>query len=256
LTFEPARRFTVAVVTGLRISQAVAATGVPATTLRYWEQIGLLESTRTPAGYRSYDARTVERLRFISAAKRLDLSLEAIRDLVAAWEDDTCRSVKNRMRPLVAERITDAERASDDLAHLASTLRASLERLDRLPDRDTHCDPSCTFLGEPDPLAEAAPVACSLTGPDRRAQVGRWRDLLGAARVTRASGIARIEVQAESAEQLVALVRDEQSCCAFFGFRLEFHGPTLTLTVTAPGATGDAALDDLIHGRDAEPTAP
>jgi len=246
----------VAVVTGIRISQAVAATGIPATTLRYWEQIGLLESDRTAAGYRSYDARTVQRLRFISTAKRLDLSLEAIRDLVAAWEDDTCRSVKNRMRPLVAERIADAERTSDELAHLASTLRAGLERLDRLPDRDTPCDPSCTFLDEPQSPAEPPPVACSLGGPDRGAQIERWRALLATAGVTRTPGIARIEVDAEVAEQLVALVRDEQRCCPFFGFRLDFRGPTLTLTVTAPGAAGDAALDELVDGRAAAPAAP
>jgi DNA-binding transcriptional MerR regulator len=239
-------------VTGLRISQAVQATGIPATTLRYWEQVGLLECVRTPTGYRSYDQRTVERLRFISAAKRLDLSLEAIRALVAAWEGESCRSVKGRMRPLVAERIADAERARDDLAHLASNLRAGLERLDRLPDRDTHCDPSCAFLGDVEP----APLACSLTGQDRHAQLERWRRLLADARVTRAPGTAQLEVGAESAEQLAALVRDEQGCCPFFGFRLDFHGPTLTLTVTAPDGAGDVALDDLLGARPAEPAVP
>ena len=44
----------------LRIGELAAATGVSARSLRYYEQQGLIASTRTPAGHRRYDARTVE----------------------------------------------------------------------------------------------------------------------------------------------------------------------------------------------------
>ncbi len=53
--------------TGLKIKDVADASGFSANTLRYYEQIGLLpESVRTPAGYRTYDQRTLDRLAFIS----------------------------------------------------------------------------------------------------------------------------------------------------------------------------------------------
>lgn len=57
----------------MRISQLAERSGVPATTLRFYEGAGLLPADRTPAGYRSYDEDAVERLAFIGAAKRLGL---------------------------------------------------------------------------------------------------------------------------------------------------------------------------------------
>jgi DNA-binding transcriptional MerR regulator len=53
--------------------------------LRYYEEIGLLAPERSDAGYRIYDRRDEERLRFIGRAKRLGLSLEEIGSLVAVW---------------------------------------------------------------------------------------------------------------------------------------------------------------------------
>ncbi|MGU3500710.1 MerR family DNA-binding transcriptional regulator [Mycobacterium sp. C31M] len=41
--------------TDMRISQLAARSGVPATTLRYYESAGLLRAGRTAAGYRIYD---------------------------------------------------------------------------------------------------------------------------------------------------------------------------------------------------------
>jgi DNA-binding transcriptional MerR regulator len=81
-------------VTGYRISELAERTGFPASTLRYYEQQGLLPAVaRTSGGYRSYDERTVERLSFIARAKQLDLPLDEIRDLAAVWDDGACAPV-------------------------------------------------------------------------------------------------------------------------------------------------------------------
>jgi DNA-binding transcriptional MerR regulator len=54
-----------AMTTGLKIKQVADASGFTTATLRYYEQIGLLpEASRTPAGYRMYDQRTLDRLAF------------------------------------------------------------------------------------------------------------------------------------------------------------------------------------------------
>jgi hypothetical protein len=57
--------------------------GVEATTIRYYEGIGLLaEPKRTPAGYRDYDETAAVRLRFIQAAQSLGLTLGEIREVL------------------------------------------------------------------------------------------------------------------------------------------------------------------------------
>lgn len=64
---------------GLLIGDVAKRTGVPAPTIRYYEEIGLLPSPpRSGAGYRRYGAGTVEELRFIRKAQALGFSLDEI----------------------------------------------------------------------------------------------------------------------------------------------------------------------------------
>ncbi|CCW14878.1 MerR-family transcriptional regulator [Rhodococcus aetherivorans] len=74
----------------MRISQLARRTGVPATTLRFYEDAGLLHAERTPAGYRLYDQEAVDRLAFIATAKHLGLTLEEIAELLRVREDRAC----------------------------------------------------------------------------------------------------------------------------------------------------------------------
>lgn len=53
----------------MRISEVARRSGVPATTLRYYEQLNLISSTRTSNGYREYGSEVLERLSFIHGAK-------------------------------------------------------------------------------------------------------------------------------------------------------------------------------------------
>ena len=80
--------------TSLRIAEVAARSGVPASTLRYYDQLGLVPSGRLPNGYRAYSESVFDRLRFIDSARKLDLPLEEISGLVQAWESDPCASVK------------------------------------------------------------------------------------------------------------------------------------------------------------------
>jgi MerR family transcriptional regulator, redox-sensitive transcriptional activator SoxR len=61
--------------------------GVPATTLRYWEQIGLLPVPERAGGQRRYDLDAVRRIKFIRMASRAGLSLADIRALLAGHLD-------------------------------------------------------------------------------------------------------------------------------------------------------------------------
>lgn len=95
------------------IGQVAGRTGFPASTLRFYEQHGLLAPVgRTDAGYRLYDDRSLARLGFIDRAKQLGCSLEEILALAELWEADDCGPVQARLRELVTARIDDAQRRS------------------------------------------------------------------------------------------------------------------------------------------------
>ncbi|MCT6777823.1 MerR family transcriptional regulator [Streptomyces sp. CS7] len=132
--------------TSMRISQLAERSGVPTTTLRFYESAGLLSADRTPAGYRMYGEDAVDRLAFIGAAKHLGLALEEIGELVGVWEAGACRDVKADLRPRISARLAEAEVRAADLAAFTDSLRGALAHLDALPDRAGRCDPECGFL--------------------------------------------------------------------------------------------------------------
>ncbi|MFD4124451.1 MerR family transcriptional regulator [Streptomyces globisporus] len=132
--------------TSMRISQLAERSGVPATTLRFYESAGLLSADRTPAGYRMYGEDAVDRLAFIGAAKHLGLALEEIGELVGVWEAGACRDVKADLRPRISARLAEAEVRAAELAAFTASLRGALAHLEALPDRAGRCDPECGFL--------------------------------------------------------------------------------------------------------------
>ena len=68
----------------LTVGQLARATGVPAKTIRYYEQVGVLPVPhRSTAGYRHYSRPDVHRLLFIRRARALGLSLANLKALTA-----------------------------------------------------------------------------------------------------------------------------------------------------------------------------
>lgn len=217
----------------MRISQLAERCGVPATTLRFYEAEGLLPSGRTSGGYRVYGPDAVERLAFIAGAKRLGLGLREIGELLAVWQAGACARVKADLRPRVAARLALAERRADDLSAFTTSLRAALDHLDALADRDGPCDEQCS-----PPTADAVeriPVACSLEPGQWRERAGRWREATTGALHTRIDGGVRLTLPVRRAGELAELAVAEQGCCPFFDFRLHVDSPYAHLEVRAPG---------------------
>ncbi len=68
----------------LSIGDLSKRTGVKVPTIRYYEQMGLLEEAdRTEGNQRRYDQRDLERLTFIRHGRDLGLEISAIRELIA-----------------------------------------------------------------------------------------------------------------------------------------------------------------------------
>lgn len=235
-----------------RISQLADRVGMPATTLRFYEKVGLLPARRTTAGYRVYDDAAAERLRFIAAGKHLCLPLEQIRDLLAVWESGACRDVRDELQPLVRKQITRAQQRRADLAVFVEGLTAALAHLQELPAREGHCDPDCDFLHDgaqrqpvpvdltavPTPTethtVDPAPVACSLTADQYGTRIQDWRTpLRGAHREALPDGGMRVRLPIARAGELAQLVVAEGQCCPSFTFRLSLAGGHVELDAYA-----------------------
>src|SRR5262249_43643515 len=115
---------------GYRISELAERTGFPASTLRFYEQEGLLPpAERTPGGYRSYDERTVERLTFIARAKQLELPLDEIRELATIWDAGSCAPVQHRLVDLLTTKISTVDTTIAELTAFRGQLAAAREGL-------------------------------------------------------------------------------------------------------------------------------
>lgn len=107
-----------------QIKELSRQTGVPAKTIRYYEEIGLLPpSRRAENGFRVYDDTDVERLRFIGRARALDFALDEIAEILAFRERNQppCQYVMDLMHEQiyrVEERIRNLQQIRDELKAL------------------------------------------------------------------------------------------------------------------------------------------
>ncbi|WP_236246997.1 heavy metal-responsive transcriptional regulator [Streptomyces sp. CC210A] len=250
--------------TTYRISQLAERSGVPATTLRFYEDAGLLPADRTPAGYRVYGEGAVERLAFISSAKLLGLALEEIRELLDVREEGVCASVRARMLPLIADRITQTDGRIAELRAFSGHLAGVHTDLSG-PAPAGACGPDCgctttgTPAAKPVPIVLSptrldrgtepwrdVPVACTLGGAELGERTEQWRTLVGKAedREEIPDGV-RLSFPAgiELAGEVAALAAAEQGCCAFFDFTLHLTPTALQLDVRAPESAAGMLAD-------------
>lgn len=110
----------------MNIGKAAAQSGLPAKTIRYYEEIGLVVPHRLSNGYRDYDLGQVRRLQFVHRARGLGFTIEECRVLLSLY-DDTHRSsadVKAVATAKIAEidrRLEELQSMRKTLAHLAQT---------------------------------------------------------------------------------------------------------------------------------------
>ncbi|MDA0229908.1 MAG: Cu(I)-responsive transcriptional regulator [Proteobacteria bacterium] len=125
----------------MQIGRVAARSGVPAKTIRYYEEIGLIpKPDRTPNGYREYDKQDIEVLRFVSRARGLGFSIQDVKNLLALFNDRGRASavVKN----IALKHVDEIERK---MAELDSIRRTLLHLADKC-----HGDerPECPILQE------------------------------------------------------------------------------------------------------------
>lgn len=71
----------------MNIGEASANSGLPAKTIRYYEDIGLISPDRTDNGYRDFSETHMHKLAFLSRARGLGFTIEDCRTLLSLYED-------------------------------------------------------------------------------------------------------------------------------------------------------------------------
>lgn len=130
----------------MNIGEAAARSGLPTKTIRYYESVGLVEpAARGGNGYRDYDERDVNLLRFVQRARAHGFTLQECRELLDLYRDRGRASAE--VKAVAGRRIDDIDRRIAELTAMRATL-ADLMRRCHGDDR-----PDCPIL---DDLAGAA----------------------------------------------------------------------------------------------------
>lgn len=122
----------------MNIKDASAQVGLPAKTIRYYEDIGLITPDRAANGYRDFSAAHLHKLTFLARARGLGFSVDDCRDLLALWEDQDRASAD--VRAIAKEHLSEIETKIADLQDMAATLS------DLVRDCSGDARPDCPIL--------------------------------------------------------------------------------------------------------------
>ena len=110
----------------MNIGDAAAASGLPAKTIRYYEEIGLVRPARGENGYRDFVESDVHKLVFVARARSLGFTVVECRHLLSLYEDRERASAD--VKAMAREHLARIDRKIADLAELRSTLGDLVER--------------------------------------------------------------------------------------------------------------------------------
>lgn len=125
----------------MNIGEAAKRSGLPAKTIRYYGDIGLVRpSQRQANGYRDYDEQDLHRLKFVQRARSLGFTVEECRELLDLYRDRSRASAD--VKSIAEKRIADIQKKIAEL----QSMEATLTRLAQDCQGDHH--PECPILDD------------------------------------------------------------------------------------------------------------
>jgi len=119
----------------MNIGEVSEKSGLPAKTIRYYEEIGLLKIPRDPNGYRRFGDAELHHLSFLARARGLGFSIEDCRALLGLYENAERASAD--VKRIANEHLEAIEVKIRDLAEMRETLSDLVEAC--LGDHGPHC---------------------------------------------------------------------------------------------------------------------
>jgi Cu(I)-responsive transcriptional regulator len=104
----------------MNISDAASHAGLPAKTIRYYEDIGLIRPARDTNGYRRFSQADLHRLTFLARARALGFAIADCRSLMALYDDQDRASAE--VKRIAQDHLTAIDRKVADLNAMHATL--------------------------------------------------------------------------------------------------------------------------------------
>ena len=109
----------------MNIGEISGKSGLPAKTIRYYEDIGLITPDRSENGYRRFSQNDLHKLTFLGRARALGFSIEDCRALMAMYEDESrasadVKKVAQEHLIRIDEKIAQLQSMRETLALLVS----------------------------------------------------------------------------------------------------------------------------------------
>ena len=118
----------------MNIGEVSRAVGLPAKTIRYYEDIGLVRPLRGVNGYRDFNEQDLHKLAFLGRSRSLGFSINDCRTLLSLYEDRDRASAD--VKAVAAEHLERITQKISELQGLKSTLENLVTRCngDERPD--------------------------------------------------------------------------------------------------------------------------
>jgi Cu(I)-responsive transcriptional regulator len=104
----------------MNISEVSKRAGLPAKTIRYYEEIGLVSPARSGNGYRSFRESDLHKLAFLGRARALGFSIEDCRNLMTLYEDRGRAS--SDVKAIASEHLVAIDAKLAELSQMRNTL--------------------------------------------------------------------------------------------------------------------------------------
>lgn len=133
----------------LRIGDVAKQTGITLRTLRYYEELDLIEpDNRTKGNFRLYSPAVIQRVQLINSLKKLDFTLEEIRDILGpANSIKTDKDVVEKTRHVLRLKKEKIMAKQVEMEAMSREVDISLRILEECTtckqENDIQCDPCC-----------------------------------------------------------------------------------------------------------------